>query len=219
MKKRENYSIAVLSCTDVIRTKYCGRHGLYCVIKQNLSGSCISFHHTPEVSQQPIAPTDKDNQMVQMAFRDFDLKRLDDSEKEFTLSIERWRELARPRDEMASLLKSRANVRLDNKKFEAAISDYDQCLKIMSDGETADGRGRYPEYTDTFVGRGLAKEGLADWKGAVEDYDKAITLWGGEPSTQRPIGKAFVLKDYDGINPYTLTFRGNSLSRLVSYIL
>lgn len=67
----------------------------------------IALNSPTEMTQQPITPTDKDNQMVQMAFRDFDLKRLDDSEKEFTLSIERWRELGRPRDEMVSLLKSR----------------------------------------------------------------------------------------------------------------
>jgi hypothetical protein len=55
----------------------------------------------------PITPTDRDNQMVQMAFRDFDNKRLDDSDKEFTLAIDRWKDLHRPRDEIVSLLKAR----------------------------------------------------------------------------------------------------------------
>lgn len=55
----------------------------------------------------PIQPTDQDNQLVQMAFRDFDLKRLDASEKEFNLAVSRWKGLHRPRDEIVSLLKAR----------------------------------------------------------------------------------------------------------------
>ncbi len=60
-----------------------------------------------DVTQQQLQLTDKDNQMVQMAFRDFDLKRLDDSDKEFTAAIKRWKNLHRPRDEVVSLLKAR----------------------------------------------------------------------------------------------------------------
>jgi hypothetical protein len=62
----------------------------------------------------------------------------------------------------------------------------------------------------------LAKEGLADWVGAIQDYDKAISLWGGKVSSARDIHAAFSPKDYDGVNPYVLTFRGNSLSKLVN---
>lgn len=58
-------------------------------------------------SKPTVKPTDKDNQMVQMAFRDFDSKRFDASEKEFTLAIEKWKEMNRPRDEIYSLLKAR----------------------------------------------------------------------------------------------------------------
>lgn len=96
----------------------------------------------------------------------------------------------------------RANVRVDSKDFVNALSDYDKCIELMSsDGEDkATGRAQYVEYPDTFVGlqslpsstiqriiflfitqigRALAKEGLADWAGALKDYDKAIVLWGG----------------------------------------
>ncbi len=57
----------------------------------------------------PMPPSDQDNQLVQMAFRDFDLKRLDASDKEFSIAIDRWKELKRPRDELVSLLKARYN--------------------------------------------------------------------------------------------------------------
>jgi hypothetical protein len=63
--------------------------------------------------------------------------------------------------------------------------------------------GRYYEYPDTFVGRALAYEGIADWNAALKDYDKAISLWGGGRSVD--------------INPYALTFRGNTLCRLGRY--
>jgi hypothetical protein len=144
-----------------------------------------------------------DNQLVQVAFRDFDQRRFDASAKEFTLALNRWKELHRPRDEIVSLLKARANVYLDNKNFEKSIADDDEAIALMFDGQKDDGTAKYPEYPDTFVSRALAKEGLADWNGALEDYNKAITLWGG--------GRG------EGVNPFVLTFRGNTLCRLNRY--
>jgi hypothetical protein len=70
----------------------------------------------------------------------------------------------------------RANVRVDNKQFLSAISDYDESLRLMApDGEIEDsqggstGRARYPEYPDTFVGErgkwepGNYLRGTWDW--------------------------------------------------------
>ena len=68
------------------------------------------------------------------------------------------------------------------------------------DGEKEDGTGRYPEYVDTFVQRGLVYEGLAEWNLALKDYNKAIELWGGGRESN--------------VNPYVLVFRGNVLNRL-----
>ena len=101
----------------------------------------------------PITPSYDDNRLVKKAFEDFNLKRLDESEQEFTVSIEKWKELKRPRDEIASLVKARASVRVDNKKFDDATRDYDDAIDMMKiDGEREDGTARYPEYVDCFVG-------------------------------------------------------------------
>jgi tetratricopeptide (TPR) repeat protein len=151
-----------------------------------------------------MQPSQADNQLVQQAFRDFDLRRFNDAEKEITQAIQRWAELDRSRDEIVSLLKVRANIKLDNKDFPGSLADCNEALKLMKpDGEKEDGTARYPEYPDTFISRALAKEGLADWAGALTDYNKAIDLWGG--------GRG------EGVNPYALTFRGNTLARLNRY--
>ena len=156
------------------------------------------------IAQIPQTPTDADNKLVQMAFTDFDAKKFTQGEKEVTQSIKRWRELNRPRDEIVSLIKLRANLRLDNKDFLGSLADCNEALQLMNnDGEKPDGTALYPEYPDTFVSRALAEEGLANWDLALKDYDKAISLWGG--------GRG------DGINPYVLTFRGNTLTRLNRY--
>ena len=127
-----------------------------------------------------IAPSDADNRLIQMAFKDYNDRRFDDSDKEFSLSIKKWDELNRPRDEKVALLTSRANVRTDNKDFERAVEDFEKALDLMKpDGEKADGTATYPEYPDAFVGRALAYEGLSKWEDALKDYDKAISLWGG----------------------------------------
>lgn len=164
----------------------------------------LEMEKASPMGEEAIKPSEKDILNVQRAFLDFDSKKFDAADREFTTGIQRWKELKRPRDEIVSLLKARGSVRLDNKKFESAIEDYNEALDLMKvDGELPDGTARYPEYPDTIVERGLAQEGLADWNGALKDYDKAITLWGG--------GRG------EGINPFVLTFRGNTLSTLGRY--
>lgn len=92
----------------------------------------------------------------------------------------------------------------DLKRFVEAKKDYDRVLDMMaSDGQKADGTAAYLEYPDAFVQRGLCNEGLGDWEAAVQDYTRAISLWGG--------GRG------EGINPYVLTFRANALGRLGRY--
>lgn len=151
-----------------------------------------------------IAPDDKDNNMVRIAFKDFNEKRFDEAEKEFSLAIKRWEELARPRDEKVSLFVARGSVRMDSKHFNEAIGDFNAALDLMkTDGEKPDGTANYPEYPSTFVELGLCYEGLADWSGAVRSYDKAVELWGGGRS--------------DNVNPYVLNYRGNALTRLDRY--
>lgn len=148
-----------------------------------------------------MSPSDADNRLVQMAFYDYNQKRFDAADREFSLSIEKWKELVRPRDEVVALQTSRANVRTDMKDFGGALEDFNKAIELMKiDGEKSDGTATYPEYPDAFVGRALAHEGLSEWDLALQDYNKAVSLWGG--------GRG------DGINPYVLTYRGNVLTRL-----
>ena len=59
--------------------------------------------------------------------------------------------------------------------FVDAKRDLDEAILLMSrSGEAFNGMARYREYPDAFVQRGLAREGLRDWAGAVADYEKAI---------------------------------------------
>ena len=187
--------------------------GLIKAIRKVVIGSCLSLQllsgapslslASTEMVDPPgaIAPSDAENNLVRMAFKDWDDRRFDAADKEFGLSLKKWDELNRPRDEKVSLLKARANVRVDNKKFDDAMLDYNLALQLMKpDGEKADGTATYPEYPDAFVGRGLAYEGLAKWDMALKDYNKAIELWGG--------GRG------ENVNPYVLSYRGNVLGRL-----
>jgi len=151
-----------------------------------------------------IEPSPAQVQEVAEAFRAFDAKELKRAERLFTNGINNWIELHRPRDEISLLYKARGNVRVDLKKFNEALMDYDTTIKLMAvDGENKDGLANYYEYPDAFVQRGLTYEGLGDWQKAVEDYTKAIKLWGGGRGS--------------GINPYVLTFRGNALTKLGKY--
>jgi tetratricopeptide (TPR) repeat protein len=209
---RSNASEYRFPCTTrktAIQQSICGtRHSLHSneICRSLLAlttGMALVINGAP-ASHALEAPTDKDNQLVQMAFKDFDMKRFSEADKELTMAIKRWRELDRPRDEIVSLIKARANVRLDNKDFQKSLDDCNDALQLMSnDGQKEDGTARYPEYPDTFVSRALAEEGLADWNSALKDYEKAVDLWGG--------GRG------EGINPYVLTFRGNTLCRLGRY--
>lgn len=82
------------------------------------------------------------------------------AESLFDKSVAAWEKLDRRSDEIAALIKARGNVKVDLKKFNEAIVDYDRVLAIMSvDGTKTDGSGEaaYSEYPDTIVQRGLAK--------------------------------------------------------------
>lgn len=71
------------------------------------SPSASTWKYQGSYSPDQMPPSDRDNQLVQMAFKDFDAKRFEASDKEFTIAIAQWRKLHRPRDEIVSLLKAR----------------------------------------------------------------------------------------------------------------
>ena len=56
----------------------------------SLSSSSSSSSSTTTSSSLQQIPNDLDNQLIQMAFRDYNLKRFDEAEKEFTLGLQKW---------------------------------------------------------------------------------------------------------------------------------
>ena len=98
---------------------------------------------------------------------------------------------------------ARAGVRTDRTEFSKAVEDLDEAIELMKPtGEKANGLGAYREYPDAFTQRGLAYEGLREWKLALRDYDKAVQLWGGQG---------------DGVNPFALTYRARAKTEMSDY--
>jgi len=115
---------------------------------------------TSPLQASAAEPSPAQIQQVQRAFQAFNDRDLRLAESLFDKSVAVWEKLERPRDEMAALIKARGNVKVDLKKFDAAIVDFDRVLTIMSvDGTKTDGSGEaaYSEYPDLFVQRGLAR--------------------------------------------------------------
>lgn len=89
--------------------------------------------------------------------------------------------------ESASWLEGRAQVLVDQKDFQEAISDYTRCLEIIPEKDLgAEARLR--------AGRALAEEGIYQWEPALADYNRALEL--AITAGFRP-------------DPYVLNSRGN----------
>ena len=153
---------------------------------------------------QPVPAAEPSAQAVQIAkgaFQAFDGRNLPLAEELFSKTIDEWRRLDRGVEELTSLLVARAGVRTDRTQFQQAKADLDEAIALMAPtGEKSNGVAAYREYPDAFVQRGLAREGLRDWSGALADYDRAVRLWGGDGS--------------DGLNPFALSYRGRAKSEV-----
>ncbi|CAJ1403567.1 unnamed protein product [Effrenium voratum] len=103
-------------------------------------------------------------------------------------------------------------------KVEGAIEDYDAGIAIMEDDlKQHPDRLMYSEYPDALVKRGLAKEGLRNWRGAVEDYSQAIeALKPKDGRRDKALRGDARMQEGDGLgaNPLILNFRGNALAQL-----
>ena len=155
--------------------------------------TCLAL--SPWLSPAPAMPAEPTAEQVLVAKRAlqaFDDRQLPLADELFTATIDSWRILGRGVEELTSLLVARAGVRVDRTDFAAAKADLDEAITLMAptaEPAAAGGRARYREYPDAFVQRGLAREGLRDWRGALSDYDRAVGLWGGTG---------------DGVNPFAL---------------
>ena len=157
---------------------------------------------------------------VRRGFEAFDARLLRRAEDLFTESIDEWRRLERPRQELMSLLVARANVRTDANEFAPAIADLDEALALMEaeGAKRDDGTPRFREYPDALVQRGLAHEGLKEWPLAIRDYDAAIALWGGADARSLvAIARAARSGGPLGLNPFALVYRGNAKASLREY--
>ena len=61
-------------------------------------------------------------------------------------------------------------VLVDGKNFRAALADYDAARERSEGGASSTTQARL------LAGRGLAHEGLGDWRSAVADYDTALQV-------------------------------------------
>ena len=135
--------------------------------------TCLAL--SPWLSPAPATPAEPTAEQVlvaKRAFEAFDNRQLPLADELFTATIESWRGLGRGVEELTSLLVARAGVRVDRTDFAAAKADLDEAIELMAptaEPAAAGGRARYREYPDAFVQRGLAREGLRDWQGALSD--------------------------------------------------
>jgi len=69
-----------------------------------------------------------------------------------------------------ALYTSLRQVLVDGKNFRAAVDDYDAARQRTESGGATTTQARL------LAGRGLAYEGLGDWRAAVADYDAALQV-------------------------------------------
>jgi len=107
--------------------------------------------------------------------------------QDFTKAKEALTKLIENEPESAAWLEGRAQVLVDQKEFQEAISDYTRCLEIIPEKDLgAEARLR--------AGRALAEEGIYQWEPALVDYNRALEL--AITAGFRP-------------DPYVLNSRGN----------
>lgn len=91
------------------------------------------------------------------------------SKRDFPNALESINELISRDPTSARLREMRAVALVDGKRFGDAINEFDACLRLLGPEPTLD-RAR------VLSGRALALEGLADWPGALNDYDRALQI-------------------------------------------
>jgi hypothetical protein len=136
---------------------------------------------------------------------------------------------ARSPGDRARLLEMRAAARVDNKRFPGALSDYEAALEAQSEAagraaaaassgsaaaaSSSSSSRAPPAAADGYdlayapptararllAGRALAREGVSDWRRALDDYDAAAALAAADGA--RP-------------DPYIANSRGNCLASL-----
>ena len=91
------------------------------------------------------------------------------AKRDFTTALNSINELISRDPASARLREMRATALVDSKNFGEAINEYDACLRVLGPEGTLD-KAR------VLSGRALALEGLADWPGALDNYNQALQI-------------------------------------------
>ena len=69
-----------------------------------------------------------------------------------------------------------AQALVDGKNFDGAITQFNEALKLLGDEGGVQDTSRLIDKARILSGRGLALEGVADWVGALQDYNAALSI-------------------------------------------
>lgn len=83
---------------------------------------------------------------------------------DFATAEKYWTEIIERFPTNAGAWSNRGNSRVSQNKLEAALTDYNQAIKLA------------PNVTDPYLNRGTALEGLGKWQEAIADYNHVLEL-------------------------------------------
>ena len=83
---------------------------------------------------------------------------------DFATAEKYWTEIIERFPTNAGAWSNRGNSRVSQNKLEAALTDYNQAIKLA------------PNVTDPYLNRGTALEGLGKWQEAIADYNYVLEL-------------------------------------------
>jgi hypothetical protein len=153
------------------------------------------------------AALDDDEALAFAAYADRDF---DGAER----ALSRLLDASQPRSsgDRARLLEMRGSAFVDGKRFREALADFDGALKAQEEAAASSSSPSDDPYDRAYApatararllaGRALAREGVSDWKGALDDYDQAAALAAADGAAP---------------DPYVANSRGNCLASLAQW--
>ena len=75
-----------------------------------------------------------------------------------------WTELIEDFPDNPAVWSNRGNIRVNENKLDEAIADFDRSITLA------------PQYSDSYLNRGIAYEGKKMWQDALADYNRALEI-------------------------------------------